>query len=59
MGRGEMYTGLLLGNLNKRGYLENRVVDGRTILKRKLKTYFERIMAGLIWLMMWKSDGLF
>jgi len=50
---GEMYTGLLLGNLNKRVYLENRDVDSRIILERKLKTYFERITFGLIWLRMW------
>jgi hypothetical protein len=54
-----MYTGLLLGKLKKRDYLENRGVDGRIILKWMLKTYFERISSGLIWLRRWKTGGRF
>jgi hypothetical protein len=59
VGRGGMYTGLLLGKLNKRDYLDNRGVDGRVILKWLLKTYFEIISSGLIWLRRWKTDGQF
>jgi hypothetical protein len=50
VGREEIYTGLLLGELNKRDCLEDRGLDGRTILKWMLKAYFERISSGLIWL---------
>jgi hypothetical protein len=59
VGRGEMYTGLLLGKLNKRDYLNNRDPDGRTILKWMLKIYFERISSDLMWLRRWKTGGRF
>ena len=39
MGRGEVYTGVWLGNLRERDHLENPGVEGRTILSWIFRTW--------------------
>jgi hypothetical protein len=57
-GRGEVHTGLSLGNLREGDHLEDPGVDGRIILK----WIFERLgvgaHTGLIWLRIGTGGGM-
>jgi hypothetical protein len=57
MGREEVHTGLLWGNLRKRDHLEEPGVDDR-ILKMDLQDVVRGAWTGLIWLRIGTCGGL-
>lgn len=59
MEKGELHTGLKLGNLKETDNLEDLEVDGRITLNWDLNKQDEISWAGLIWLRVAMSGGLF
>jgi len=45
-----MHTGVCLGNVQERDYVEDLVIGGRVVLKWVLKEIRRRLWTGLIWL---------
>jgi len=66
MGRGEVHTGLLWGNLRERDQLEDPGVEGRIILRWIFSNWDVGLWTGLIWLrlrtvggLLWTQEGTF
>jgi hypothetical protein len=58
MGRGEVYTGILWGNLSERGHLEEPGVDGRIILRWMHRKWDVGAWAGSTWLRIGTGGGI-
>jgi hypothetical protein len=56
MGKREVHTGCLWGNLREREYLEDAGVDGRIILSWIFRKWDWETRTGLIWLRIGAGD---
>jgi hypothetical protein len=57
--RRKIHSGFWWVNLKERDHLENLGIDERIILKWVLKEWDCKALAGLIWLNIWASGGIF